>query len=97
MGIIFQLHGVEFEWDEDKAKTNIQKHGVAFEEAAEVFLDPFYQVGDASTDTEQRDLIIGYSLSQRILLVVYLERSKRTRIISARRATPHERKLYEED
>jgi uncharacterized DUF497 family protein len=69
---------------------------VTFEEAAEVFFDPFYQSGDASTDDEQRDFIIGYSLSQRLLLVVYTERGERTRIISARPATRSERKLYEE-
>jgi uncharacterized DUF497 family protein len=69
---------------------------VTFEEAAEVFFDPFYQRGDASTDDEQRDFIIGYSLSQRLLLVVYTERGERTRIISARPATRSERKLYEE-
>ncbi|MBM3242111.1 BrnT family toxin [Candidatus Poribacteria bacterium] len=96
MDIIYRLQGVEFEWDEDKAKSNIQKHGVTFEEAAEVFFDPFYQTGDASTDDEQRDFILGYSLSQRLLLVVYTERGKRTRIISARPVTRSERKLYEE-
>jgi hypothetical protein len=46
----------------------VQKHGITFEEAAEVFLDPFYQTGDASTDDEQRDFIMGYSLSQRAVL-----------------------------
>lgn len=96
MDIIYRLQGVEFEWDEDKAKSNIRKHGVTFEEAAEVFFDPFYQRGDASMDDEQRDFIIGYSLSQRLLLVVYTERGERTRIISARPATRSERKLYEE-
>ncbi|BAZ15231.1 hypothetical protein NIES4071_71030 [Calothrix sp. NIES-4071] len=45
---------------------------------------------------EQRDFIIGYSLTERLLLVVYVERSQRTRIISARPATRTERKLYEE-
>ncbi len=53
-------------------------------------------MGDASTDLEQREFIIGYSLAQRILLAVYAERGERIRIISARRATRHERKLYEE-
>ena len=53
-------------------------------------------MGDASTDLEQREFIIGYSLAQRILLVIYVEHGERTRIISARRATRRERKLYEE-
>jgi uncharacterized DUF497 family protein len=96
MDIIYQLQGVAFEWDADKAQSNIEKHGVTFEEAAEVFFDPFYQSGDATEEGEPREFILGYSLSPRILLVVYLERVERTRIISARPATRHERKLYEE-
>ncbi|MFN6460933.1 MAG: BrnT family toxin [Nostoc sp. DedVER02] len=96
MNIVYRLQGVEFEWDENKAQSNIEKHGVKFEEATEVFFDPFYQVGDATANNEQRDLILGYSLSQRLLLVVYLERSRRTRIISARPDTSTERKLYEQ-
>lgn len=95
MEIIYRLQGVEFEWNENKANSNIRKHGVTFAEAAEVFFDPFYQAGDASIDDEERKFIIGYSLSERILLVVYIERGEYTRIISARRATRHERKLYE--
>ncbi len=97
MSIIYQLQSIEFEWDEDKARSNVRKHGIIFAEAAEVFLDPFYQGGDASVDDEQREFIIGYSLSQRLLLVVYVERAERTRIISARPATRSERKLYEEN
>jgi uncharacterized DUF497 family protein len=96
MNIIYQLQGVAFEWDADKAQSNLEKHGVMFEEAAEVFFDPFYQSGDATEEGEPREFILGYSLAPRLLLVVYLERGKRTRIISARPATRHERKLYEE-
>lgn len=96
MDIIFQLQGVEFEWDEYKAQSNVEKHGVTFEEAAEVFFDPFYQGGDASVNNEEREFIIGYSLSQHLLLVVYTERGERTRLISARPTTRTERKLYEE-
>ncbi len=96
MKIVYRLQGAEFEWDSNKARANIQKHGIAFEEAAEVFFDPFYQTGDASTDHEQRDFMLGYSLTQRILLVIYVERGERTRIISARHATAYEKKLYEE-
>ena len=69
MDITYQLQGVLFEWDENKARSNIQKHGVTFEEAAEVFFDPFYQTGDASVgDGEERDFIIRYTFSQRLLL-----------------------------
>ncbi|MBW4630189.1 MAG: BrnT family toxin [Brasilonema octagenarum HA4186-MV1] len=95
MDTVYRLQGIEFEWDENKARSNIEKHSVTFEEAAEVFFDPFYQTGDATTNNEQRDFIIGYSLAQRLLLVVYVERGKRTRIISARPVTRAERKLYE--
>lgn len=97
MDTVYRLQGMEFEWDENKAATNIQKHGVTFEEAVEVFFDPFYQTGDASPDDkEERDFIIGYTFSQRLLLAVYTERVERTRIISARPATRAERKEYEE-
>jgi hypothetical protein len=96
MDIIFQLQGVEFEWDAYKAKRNVEIHGVTFEEAAEAFFDPFYQEGDASVPDEVRHFILGYSLSQRLLLVIYTERGERTRIISARPATRSERILYEE-
>lgn len=92
---MYRLEGVEFEWDTNKAESNLEKHGVSFEEAVEVFFDPFYQEGDATTNDELRDFILGYSLSQRLLLVVYVERGLRNRIISSRPATRIERQLYE--
>ena len=98
MDVLYRLQGIEFEWDENKAQSNREKHGISFEEAAETFFDPFYQAGDASSETEQeqRDFILGYSKSQHLLLTVYVERGIRTRIISARLATRWERKLYED-
>ncbi|CAG0940756.1 hypothetical protein ANRL1_00263 [Anaerolineae bacterium] len=96
MNIVYRLEGVAFEWDEGKAQSNTEKHGVTFEQAAEAFFDPFYQTGDASVDDEQRDFILGYSMTQHLLLVVFTERGERTRIISARLAIRYERKLYEE-
>ena len=95
MDILYRLQGVEFEWDDEKAQSNLQKHGVTFEAAAEVFFDPFYQTGDATVDDEDRDFIIGYTFAQRLLLAVYTDRTERTRLISARSATRTERKLYE--
>ena len=92
----FSVQGIDFEWDHQKAERNVKNHGVSFEEAAEVFLDPFYQQGDASTVREFREFILGYSNRQRLLLVVYVERVQRFRIISARAATRQERKQYEE-
>ena len=97
MDVVYRLQGVEFEWDEQKAQRNVEKHSVTFEEAAEVFFDPFYQYGDATPADadEQRDFVLGYSVRQRLLLVVYVERGERMRIISARPATHPERKQYE--
>jgi uncharacterized DUF497 family protein len=94
--MIFQLQGVEFEWDEEKYAVNLRKHGVKFEIAAEVFFDPFYQTGDASVAEEKREYIIGYSFTEKLFLVVFVERGTRTRIVSARTASPMERKIYEE-
>ncbi len=95
MNKTFELQGVKFEWDKEKYAVNLWKHNVKFEEAAEVFFDPENQFGDASVKDEKRQYIIGYSLSSRMLLVVFVERAVRTRIISARRATAQERKEYE--
>ena len=98
MDVWYDFQGMLFEWDEEKSQLNIVKHGVKFEQAAEVFFDPFYQTGDASDDEyfELRDFVLGYSLSERMLLVIYTERDERTRIISARVATRYERRLYEQ-
>jgi uncharacterized DUF497 family protein len=96
MDTVYRLQGSEFEWDENKAQSNVIKHGITFEEAIEVFFDPFYQSGDACVNDEQREFVLGYSLSQRLLLVVYVERGERTRLISARPATRQERKIYED-
>ncbi len=96
MDVVYYLQGTAFEWDSSKAQVNLEKHSVSFEEAVEVFFDPFYQSGDATRNDEQRDFILGYSLSPRILLVVYVERRERTRIVSARPATRQERKQYEQ-
>ncbi len=95
MNIVYYLQGIEFEWDSEKAQSNVEKHNVTFEEAAEVFFDPFHQFGNANRGDEQREFVLGYSLSQRILMVIYVDRRERTRIISARPATRIERKLYE--
>lgn len=96
MDILYSFQGLTFEWNTSKAKSNLQKHGVNFEEAAEAFFDPFFQTGDASATGEQREFIIGYTFSQQLLLVVYVDRQNRTRIISALLASRAERKLYEE-
>lgn len=95
MDVQYRLQGIHFEWDENKARQNIEKHGVTFEEAASVFFDPFYQEGDAARNDEHRSFIIGYSTAQSLLLTIYVERGQRNRIISARPATRIERRMYE--
>ena len=93
----YWFQGTEFEWDDDKARSNYDKHGVTFTEAVEVFFDPFHVAGDATRGEEQRQFIIGYSLSQRLLLTVYTDRYDRMRVISARPATRAERRAYEQE
>lgn len=95
MEVSYRLQDLVFEWDGTKASSNVEKHGVTFEEAAEVFLDPFRAEGDASVGGEERSFVIGFSMAQHVLLVVFVERLVSTRIISARPATRAERKRYE--
>jgi hypothetical protein len=87
----------EFEWDVKKAEANARKHGVTFLEAARAFLDP-YAVDLPDVTHPERLILLGMTMPERLLYVVYTERasSGRLRIISARRATHHEQKNYEE-
>jgi len=87
-----------FEWDANKAKTNLAKHGVSFEEAATVFGDPLsLTIPDpAHSQVEDRFVIIGQSHRQKLLVVVHTERGDNIRVISARHANQRERKAYEE-
>ena len=54
----YELNGISFVWDQTKAQENLRKHGVAFQQAAEAFFDPFLRVVDASSEDESRDAII---------------------------------------
>ena len=93
----YRLHGVSFEWDADKAMSNRVRHGVPFELACEVFFDPFARAVDATESDEARDAAIGRTESQALLFVVHVIRHEETiRIISARHATPEERRSYEQ-
>ncbi|HVM73222.1 MAG TPA: BrnT family toxin [Anaerolineales bacterium] len=87
-----------FEWDEKKAKANLQKHKVDFSDAKSVFGDPFSITIDDPDHSgqEQRFIDVGKSMRGNLLVVVYTERENRIRIINCRRATPAERKKYEE-
>jgi len=84
---------MEFEWDETKAATNLKKHSVSFEEAKTVFDNPLALIFDdeAHSIDEQREIIIGHSQSNRLLLVCFTERPNAIRIISARLATRRQR------
>jgi len=90
---------MNFEWDSAKAKANLRKHGVSFEEAATVFEDDLSLTGrdpDHSA-SEFRFITFGLSSSQRLLAVAHTERGDKIRVISARLATKAERTIYEED
>ena len=89
---------LEFEWDETKARMNLKKHGVSFNEASTVFGDPLsLTIPDPIHSKEEENFItIGESHRRRLLVVVATERDARIRIISARAATRRERKDYEE-
>ena len=88
---------MELEWDPDKERSNLERHGVDFTEAATVFGDPLeLTISDPDHSVgEFRFLSIGHSVRNRILLVSYTEREERIRIISARTASPRERRQYE--
>jgi uncharacterized DUF497 family protein len=91
---------MRFEWDPAKAKSNIRKHGVSFDEAVTVFKDPLAFIFDDTThsEQEQREIIIGISALRRMILVCFVERvADIVRIISARAATRQEIKDYEEN
>ena len=89
---------MRFGWDPDKAAENLAKHGVSFEEAATVFRDVLSATGtdpDHSFD-EERFVTFGISTAGRLLTIAHTDRDDTIRIISARPATPSERKIYEE-
>ena len=87
-----------FEWDSKKAEANKVKHGVSFEEAIAVFADPLARIFEdpEHSEIERREIIIGHSAKQNLVLVSFVE-GDRVRLISARKATRTERKEYEEN
>lgn len=90
--------GLIFEWNAQKAKQNLNKHGIPFEEAATVFADPLSLTIDdpQHSEHEERFVTIGKSFRKRVLIVIHTDRDHHIRIISSRLATPRERKEYEE-
>ena len=88
---------MRFEWDQAKAETNLKKHAVAFTEAATVFGDP---LSDTFLDPDHslgefRYVTVGQSVAGRLLVVGHTDRDDAFRIITARRATHHEKRYYE--
>lgn len=90
--------GITFEWDGRKAKANLKKHGVSFEEACTTLGDPLsLTIPDpAHSAVEDRFITLGLSSRGRLLVVVVTERTERIRILSARKASRRERRTYEE-
>ncbi len=91
---------MNFEWDANKEKLNITKHGVTFEQASYVFSDQFAlnMYDDEHSNVEDRWVMLGKSLNKNLLLVVHTfrdEKEELVRIISARKATKKERQIYQ--
>jgi hypothetical protein len=89
---------LKFEWDPQKAARNLGKHEVPFEEAATVFGDPLGRITSDPRHSvdEERFVLLGLSERQRLLAVMFAESGEAIRVISARRATPRERRDYEQ-
>ncbi len=88
---------MRFEWDPEKARRNLKKHRVSFDEAVTAFYDPLSATFDDPdhSDEEQRYITVGFSSQGRLLVVGHTDRGEIVRIISARRATARERKKHE--
>jgi hypothetical protein len=91
--------GLLFEWDPKKARLNVKTHGISFDEASTAFRDPLSQTIEdpLHSEDEERLILIGRSMQERLLVIVHTERGDRIRIISARLATKKERFTYEEN
>ncbi|HET7840340.1 MAG TPA: BrnT family toxin [Terriglobia bacterium] len=90
---------LRFEWDRQKAVSNLSKHRVSFDEALTVFKDPLARIFDDEDHSveEKREIIIGHSLKGRLMIVCFTSQGESVRIFSARAATKGERKEYEEN
>lgn len=87
-----------FEWDEAKARENLKKHKVNFDEGKTIFNDPFLLTFPdvESSESEERYINIGMSAKNRVLVLIHTERRGKVRIISCRKAKARERRYYEE-
>ena len=89
---------MNFEWDPNKAATNLEKHGISFDEASTAFFDPLSStiLDPRDSDDETRFVLIGLTYSGRLVVVVHTDRGEAVRLISARLATRSERRTYEQ-
>ena len=95
--VVYERNGIRFNWDAEKAELNLRKHGVAFEEACQIFFDPFIHLYRSEMlGGEGRETVIGLTEGWRLLAVVCTFREEAIRIISARPVSPGERKIYED-
>jgi uncharacterized DUF497 family protein len=85
-----------FEWDPDKAHSNLEKHGISFADSVEVLSDPYAITIEDQTSEEQLHITLGLDAIGRVLVVVYTWRGDSIRIISARKTTARERAQYGE-
>ncbi len=98
MDVFSILDGQAFVWESEKAARNALEHGVRFEQARELFLDPLARYEDASPQEEARQACIGLTTDYRLLFVVHVVREGDVlRLISARLAEPAERRRYEDE
>jgi uncharacterized protein len=98
MDVHFVYRGQRFCWNSDKEIANFKKHGVHFEQACEVFFDPFVNLVDATPRDEAREAVLGLTEDWTLLFVVHVIREGGvTRVISARRATRAQRREYEDN
>ena len=90
---------ITFDWNSAKAELNLQKHHISFEEACTVFNDPLFLtfLDVEHSDDEERYITLGLSIRNRLLLIAHTDTEDNIRLISARKATKHERRFYEED
>jgi uncharacterized DUF497 family protein len=88
---------LHFEWDDRKARSNLSKHGVSFEEASTAFGDPnsLTITDPVHSEEEERFILLGQTYRGKIVVVIHTERGENIRIISARPASRRERKTYE--
>lgn len=95
--MVKSIKNTEFEWDDEKAASNLKKHDISFEEGATIFNDPnIATISDPDhSENEERFVSIGMSVIVRLLTVIHTFRKTRIRLISARKATKAEKKKYE--